>query len=227
MASASEDNENHWPGYVDALTTMTMMLIFVMMILAVAMFSMSESVSRSMVERIAQAAGIEVDAESRPIEEFAKEVAERIEDQKATLIARAEQALPGQTLPGEEKRIASLIEARRANPDAPVQVETKSPALLTFAFKPRAVSLDESAESQMKGFLASGGHIQGAGRFDLRAYASAELGGISDSRRVAYHRAMTVRARLIGMGVPAQRIAVHVEDRPLERQAELLQVFVR
>jgi Na+-transporting methylmalonyl-CoA/oxaloacetate decarboxylase gamma subunit len=222
MASASEDNENHWPGYVDALTTMTMMLIFVMMILAVAMFSMSETVSRSMVERIAQAAGIDVDAESRPIEDYAKEVAERIEEQKATLVARAEQGLPG-----EEKRIASLIEARRTNPDAPVQVEANSPALLTFAFKPRAVSLDEGAESQMKGFLASGGHIEGAGRFDLRAYASAETGGISDSRRVAYHRAMSVRARLIGLGVPAQRIAVHVEDKPLERQAELLQVFVR
>jgi Na+-transporting methylmalonyl-CoA/oxaloacetate decarboxylase gamma subunit len=222
MASASEDNENHWPGYVDALTTMTMMLIFVMMILAVAMFSMSETVSRSMVERIAQAAGIEVDAESRPIEEYAKEVAERIEDQKATLVARAEKGLPG-----EEKRIASLIEARRANPDAPVQVETNAPALLTFAFKPRAVSLDAGAESEMKGFLANGGHIQGTGRFDLRAYASAEQGGLSDSRRVAYHRAMTVRARLIGLGVPAQRIAVHVEDKPLERQAELLQVFVR
>jgi Na+-transporting methylmalonyl-CoA/oxaloacetate decarboxylase gamma subunit len=227
MASASEDNENHWPGYVDALTTMTMMLIFVMMILAVAMFSMSETVSRSMVERIAQAAGIEVDADAKPIEEYAKEVAERIEDQKATLIARAEQALPGQILPGEEKRIASQVEARRTNPAAPVQVEASNPALLTFAFRPRAVSLDEGAESQMKGFLANGGHIQGPGRFDLRAYASAEQGGLSDSRRVAYHRAMTVRARLIGMGVPAQRIAVHVEDKPLERQAELLQVFVR
>jgi Na+-transporting methylmalonyl-CoA/oxaloacetate decarboxylase gamma subunit len=222
MASASEDNENHWPGYVDALTTMTMMLIFVMMILAVAMFSMSETVSRSMVERIAQAAGIEVDADARPIEEYAREVAERIEDQKATLIARAEQALPG-----EEKRIASLIEAKRSNPDSPVRVESNSPALLTFAFKPRAVGLDEGAESQMKGFLANAGHIDGPARFDLRAYASAEQGGLSDSRRVAYHRAMTVRARLIGLGVPAQRIAVHVEDKPLERQAELLQVFVR
>jgi Na+-transporting methylmalonyl-CoA/oxaloacetate decarboxylase gamma subunit len=222
MASASEDNENHWPGYVDALTTMTMMLIFVMMILSVAMFSMSETVSRSMVERIAQAAGIEIDSDAKPIEEYAQQVAERIEDQKATLIARAEQALPG-----EEKRIASLIEAKRANPDAPVRVETSNPALLTFAFKPRAVSLDAGAESEMKGFLASGGHIEGPARFDLRAYASAEQGGLSDSRRVAYHRAMTVRARLIGLGVPAQRIAVHVEDKPLERQAELLQVFVR
>jgi Na+-transporting methylmalonyl-CoA/oxaloacetate decarboxylase gamma subunit len=227
MASASEDNENHWPGYVDALTTMTMMLIFVMMILAVAMFSMSETVSRSIVERIAQAAGIEIDAESKPIEEYAKELAERIEDQKATLIARAEQSQPGQSLPSEEKRIASQSEMRRANPAAPVQVESTSPALLTFAFQPRAVGLDDGAEAEMKGFLASGGHIRDAARFDLRAYASAEKRGISDSRRVAYHRAMTVRARLIGLGVPAQRIAVHVEDRPLERQAELLQVFVR
>ncbi|MGL4727195.1 MAG: hypothetical protein ACRCWO_00425 [Bosea sp. (in: a-proteobacteria)] len=222
MASASEENENHWPGYVDALTTMTMMLIFVMMILAVAMFTMSESASRGMVERIAQAAGINVDGNETPIDELAKQVAERIEEQKAVLVARAERGLPG-----EEKRIESTLEMARSDPNAPVKVDARDPALLTFAFKPRAVNLDDGATSEMKGFLANGKHVEGQGQFDLRAYASAETGGLSDSRRVAYYRAMTVRARLIGLGVPAQRIAVHVEDKPQERQAELVQVFVR
>ena len=47
MAHAKDDaNENHWPGYVDALTTMLMVLTFVMMILGIAVFAMSQNVSR-------------------------------------------------------------------------------------------------------------------------------------------------------------------------------------
>ncbi len=222
MATSTDNDENHWPGYVDALTTMTMMLIFVMMILSVAMFAMSESVSRDVVERLAKAAGVEIEDETKPIDEIARIVAERIEDQKQTQIARLDQGLPG-----EQKRIASNADAARLNPDQPVSVQQKDPALLTLAFRPRATGLDAGAENEMRGFLADGGHVGGQGKFDLRAYASAEEGGLSDSRRVAYYRAMTIRARLIGMGVPPQRIAVHVEDKPQARQAELVQVFVR
>ena len=66
--NTNDESENHWPGYVDALTTMTMMLIFVMMILAVAIFSMSENVSRTLVEQVAKSAGIKLPTEGLSIE---------------------------------------------------------------------------------------------------------------------------------------------------------------
>ena len=59
MSNGQAEEENHWPAYVDALTTMTMMLIFVMTILAVAIFGLSQNVSRSMVEKIAKAVNVE------------------------------------------------------------------------------------------------------------------------------------------------------------------------
>jgi hypothetical protein len=221
MAGASEENENHWPGYVDALTTMTMMLIFVMMILSVAMFTMSENVSRGLVEKIAESAGVNVTEADLTTEDLARKVSEKIEEKTSRAIARAEQGLPG-----EERRIASTAEPLARKTDAPVTSE-RSPALLTLVFRPRAIALDEQSQNEMKAFLESRGETPGESRFELKAYANAEAGGLSDSRRVAYYRAMTIRTHLIGLGVDAHRISVRVEDRPLADQAEKVQLFAR
>src|ERR1700676_3763376 len=58
--SHSEEGENYWPGYVDALTSMVQVLAFVMMMLAMAVFVLSQSVSKHAVEAIAKAANVEV-----------------------------------------------------------------------------------------------------------------------------------------------------------------------
>lgn len=56
----SGEEENYWPGYVDALTTMTMVLTFIMMILGVVIFSMSQNVSKILIKQIAEAAKIDI-----------------------------------------------------------------------------------------------------------------------------------------------------------------------
>jgi hypothetical protein len=221
MSSASEEQENHWPGYVDALTTMTMMLIFVMMILSVAMFSMSESVSRSMVEKIAAAAGISITSDTMTTEEIVQQVTDRLGEKKPGAAPPAADALPG-----EEKRISSTLAAPPQRPDAPVRVEN-APAMLTLAFASRATALDAGAHREMVTFVEASGHLTSEKRFEIRAYASAQAGGISDSRRVAYYRAMTLRAQLIGLGVVPQRIKMQVDDRPSTEDAALVQIFIR
>ena len=57
--SSSDDNENYWPGYVDALTTMTMVLTFVMMVLGVMVFILSQDAVSSKLGMIARALRIE------------------------------------------------------------------------------------------------------------------------------------------------------------------------
>src|SRR5689334_14668500 len=60
MSHGSEEGENYWPGYVDALTSMVQVLAFVMMMLAMAVFVLSQSVSKKAVEAIAKAVNAEV-----------------------------------------------------------------------------------------------------------------------------------------------------------------------
>lgn len=59
MSHGSGEEENYWPGYVDALTSMVQVLAFVMMLLAMAVFVLSQNVSRNAVEAIAKAAHVE------------------------------------------------------------------------------------------------------------------------------------------------------------------------
>ncbi len=66
MAAASDDEDtNYWPGFVDALSTMTMMLIFLMMILSLVVVSISQSASKSQIMTIAKA--VKLDTSGAPI----------------------------------------------------------------------------------------------------------------------------------------------------------------
>ena len=274
--SASEEGENHWPGYVDALTTMTMMLIFVMMILSIALFSLSENVSRTLVEKIATSAGLTIASDGISIDDYAEKLIEQLEkrgaqgkqdgalpqpgmqggvtqspgSQGASVVtvqaprqpgsqaqgggaalndgnAAVPTKTPGQAdVPGPDKQIESAAVARGYMAESAVGV-TRAQALMTLAFKPRATALDEPSQAEIKAFIDAEGFAAGETMFDLIAYASTDFGGLSDARRVAYYRAMAVRARLISLGVAPTRLKVQVLDKNGVEQADRVQVVVR
>ena len=75
MAGASDDEEmNYWPGFVDALSTMTMMLIFLMLILSLVIVSVSQNVSRAQVMAIAKAAKIDVSGTPASLENLSAQI---------------------------------------------------------------------------------------------------------------------------------------------------------
>jgi len=220
---AGDDNENHWPGYVDALTTMTMMLIFVMMILSVALYGMSENISRSIVEKIAKSAGVQVETAGVDTTEIARRVAVALEAQRdgrheaqAALRPNTpaqEEAARTLTAPviGEEKVIDAGKGLRTEMPASLVNTN-RAQSLLTLKFQPRATAVDELAAEEIRTFVIARGSGEGSPHYELRAFARTDGGTVSDSRRVAYYRAMAVRSRLIGAGVLASRITLGVLD---------------
>lgn len=63
MAGSSEgEEENYWPGFVDALTTMVMVLTFVMMVLGIVVFTLSQNVSKNYMAAIATAVNVDANA---------------------------------------------------------------------------------------------------------------------------------------------------------------------
>lgn len=57
--SSGGEEENYWPGYVDALTTMTMVMTFIMMVLGVVVFSLSQNTAKNLLTAVAKAAKID------------------------------------------------------------------------------------------------------------------------------------------------------------------------
>jgi hypothetical protein len=79
MAAASDDEDaNYWPGFVDALSTMTMMLIFLMMILSLVVVSISQSASKSQILTIAKAAKVETSGAPISIEKLTAQILEAL-----------------------------------------------------------------------------------------------------------------------------------------------------
>jgi Na+-transporting methylmalonyl-CoA/oxaloacetate decarboxylase gamma subunit len=206
--AAQQDSENHWPGYVDALTTMTMMLIFIMTILAVAIFGMSQNVSRSVVEKIAKAAKIDINtASNESVDDIANRVMAQLERQPdgGTRLAQAPLRGTSGTAP-ETERIASASESAQAADDGKVRVDAQS-AAITIAYRRRATELDDDARARMRRAIEA----KGSERVVIRAYAD-RTGAVSDARRVAYYRLLKLRTQMIAMGIAADRIDFGIED---------------
>ncbi|MEM9708403.1 MAG: hypothetical protein AAF871_06375 [Pseudomonadota bacterium] len=51
---SSSEEENHWPGFVDALSTIVMVVTFLLIILAIVIFVLSQSIAQSFVESMSE-----------------------------------------------------------------------------------------------------------------------------------------------------------------------------
>src|ERR1700760_4229139 len=104
MSHSSEEGENYWPGYVDALTSMVQVLAFVMMMLAMAVFVLSQSVSKRAVEAIAKA----VNAEVKPNSDI-KQLTQSIVDQVDRLRAASPPATASDKTPSAKSSAAAEV----------------------------------------------------------------------------------------------------------------------
>jgi hypothetical protein len=219
VVSAKDGEEDHtWPAFVDALTTMTMILTFVMLILAVGIASMAQNVSKDVVKAIAEAVNKNAPP-GQPQVTTSEEIVAAIE--------RLHRPAPIQSSPVEiERRIENREPVERA-PDAREVRATRSQAALTLTYPARQSRLDEASRTELKGFLAESQEVRSARQIEIRAIASPTSGALTEARRVAYYRAMLVRGELLANGVTPDRIAVRVDERATTEDAETVRVFAR
>lgn len=231
MAARNEEEANYWPGYVDALTTMTMVLTFVMTILALAVFTLGENVSKAILTEILSE--IDADAPENATSEVLKQViVERVEDPVSDQIPPLTGTQPQATRPPIESQPVNPaeIDARiiddRQDPDG--RSDTRAtPATLTVRYEGNEARLDNTTRTQVAEFLQSSVDIRNAQRLLVRGFASAEMGGITQSRRIAYYRAMLLRAELIANGIPAGRIQIDVVETRERSEAATAKVYTQ
>jgi hypothetical protein len=239
LAQAQSDEDTSWPGYVDALTTMTMMLVFIMVLLAAAIFGLSQQASREMIQKVAEAAQIDVDLEKESVQDLMVRVTKKVQNDRIlaaqTVIAQVTSqsvdtvskvvTMVSKAVPGGVLDAASSLDTPL--PPSPKAVHVaREDAMLRIKFNPRATGLDPQSEAQIESFMRSDPRFSTKMVIEIKAYAIAES-GISDARRVAFHRLMNVRSRLLQIGVQASRIEARLHDIAPENLKDDVQVFVR
>lgn len=311
MASASDDDEmNYWPGFVDALSTMTMMLIFLMLILSLVIVSVSQNVSRTQILAIAKAAKVETAGTPASLENLTVQIITALsrllqdkeekapvpnkDPQDATVLVepsaklrvaekenlavdvgnkvasqgledsaisngrstearvsigvdptetpsdnppKSSQTAPLEPLSGEqafaepqkqpsETRILSDRQADIAPFGGAMDMKTEEP-MITLIFQPRALKPDESMLQKFSAFVnANRQNIENV-NFEIESLANTRSGQVTESRRLAYYRAMVARQMLIDVNIDPKQIQVTVIDEPSEDELDYVRIILK
>src|SRR6201996_6221646 len=151
--SHSEEGENYWPGYVDALTSMVQVLAFVMMMLAMAVFMLSQNVSKKAVEAIAQA----VKADTKPgasMKELTQAIVDKVQQTAKAVAAAppASQAAPSNASPTPEKLVGTRVGDSQGPKERNFQTPSNAPHLVTD-FNDRSFTIDAQREQSLAAFV--------------------------------------------------------------------------
>jgi outer membrane protein OmpA-like peptidoglycan-associated protein len=230
-ASGGEAEENYWPGYVDALTTMTMVLTFIMMVLGVVIFSMSQNVSKAILIKVAAAARVNM-PQSGGLEEMRETLVSALEKSSRQPAPAAEHhsttpaEMPARPAPAsriDEKRIETAAAVPAPLPIAGPSI-SQSGSVVTLVFKTRSAQLDAVASGELQRLTQSQDLDRSA--FDIRGYADVRARSVTQARRLAYYRAMLVRSELVKSGIAAARISVRIEDGNTD-ETDLVRIYAR
>jgi hypothetical protein len=228
--SHSEEGENYWPGYVDALTSMVQVLAFVMMMLALAVFVLSQSVSKKAVEAIAKA----VNAEVKPNSDL-KQMTQAVMDQLQRMKppdSRTEDTKPAAApadaasdTRADKPAGMRFVGTRSRDGQGPDKAPSDAPRI-TVNFEDRGFKFaPENAQSLTK-FVGDSKVAEGSQTVIINAYSYSGDGALSEARRLAYYRAMTTRKQLVDDKVRPDRIRINVNDTTDKDKGATVEIIV-
>jgi hypothetical protein len=228
MSHGSDDSDNYWPGYVDALTSMVQVLAFVMMMLAMAVFVLSQSVSKKAVEAIAAAVNAEVKPNS-DIKQMTQAVIAKLENLRGSTSAEPDTKPAGPKeapTPDEQKIAAMRVNAPRSQPrTAPIEPKPDAPRL-TVEFDGGSYRIDEPRARSVAKFVDEQAVTDKSKPIVVNAFAYTGEGAISEARRLAYYRAMMARKQLIDAKVKPENIRINVNDITDKARAQTVEMIV-
>ena len=237
MSHGSDEGDNYWPGYVDALTSMVQVLAFVMMMLALAVFSLSQSASKHAVEVIAKAVNADVKPNDN-IKQMTQAVMDRLrrlksadsttEASKPPEISAEAPAVPADAAndPRSEKIVGMRFSGQRSRDNqSPIQTPPDAPRM-TVNFEDRSFRIAQERAQSMAKFVDENKVVERAQNVIINAYAYSGDGALSEARRLAYYRAMTARKQLVDEKVRPDSIRINVYDTADKEKGSTVEMIV-
>ena len=208
---------------------MVQVLAFVMMMLAMAVFVLSQSVSKKAVEAIAAA----VNADVKPnadVKQLTQAVMQKLDSLRGSTSADpapAPAAKATEAPHSEEQKIAGMrINAQRTQPrTAPIEPKPDAPRL-TVEFDGGSCRIDEPRARSVGKFVDENAVTDKSKPIVVNAYAYTGEGAISEARRLAYYRAMMARKQLIDAKVRPENIRINVNDITDRAKAQTVEMIV-
>lgn len=287
MARKKQQPEDPWSGFVDVLSNVVMVVTFLVIILGIAMFALSQQVAKTMAaemlksEKSRQQIERQINRESEQEAEEAASAASAaalaaLRDRLEKEVAAAEEALKkaeakvdamaselaslrdnakqngsegknsvtvdrpllqadeidGSTnltvrsrkVPEDFETIVATAE-QVADEDGTTRVET-SDLMLKVAYEPSLYKIDAATTEKIRAFLEEKSDVS-SGSIELRAFANSSIGSVSEARRIAYYRAMTVRSVAVAAGYDPAQIKIALRESEQETDANSIMIFAK
>lgn len=214
MAGASADGEvNHWPAFVDVLTTVIMVVTFLLVIMSAAVMQLSQRVIANFKQQISQQEQRQqkVGKDGKPIAcaPGAAPVLSPREAESGTSVSELGAVLrsPAATDGAERLSIRTrdtpdtlrLQVKADEQPDETGGVEVKTAdTLLKIAFAPNAATYDEANSVRVIGFIK--GKARPGTKYEIWSFAP-QTRSVSEAQRIAFYRAAMTRNLLLRAGL--------------------------
>lgn len=219
MESGGGGQMNFWPGFVDALSNMVMAMIFMMMVFMIMMFHY----------KLHQGTKTGATETEKVEQEYKKKDSEaRIKELEAQVIALSSALASAQSKPAAPRSGSRVPQSVLSHPENitskgayvadakqsgnnPPAVDAEG-AVWSVNYSGRDVKLDESAEKKLRELMAGLSKKSPLPHLVLTAEAS-QSEGYSDSRRLAYYRALGLRNVLLQSGWTSADIDIEIAVR--------------
>lgn len=290
MARKSKQAEDPWSGFVDVLSNVVMVVTFLVIILGISMFALSQQVAETMAAEMlkSEESRLEIQNEvnRQAVEQAERDASEATASGTAALEALRER-MQGRVVAAEaarkqaEARAHSMraelvalrsgassegskgrnrvmidrpllqvdeivgesnltVRSRRVEEDFETIVASSeeaaddtgttrveaSNAMIKVAYETSLYKIDEETTAEIRTFLDQKSDAR-TGTIELRTFASSTIGSVSEARRVAYYRAMTVRSVAVAAGYDPSRIKVVLRESEQEENADSVWIFAK
>jgi hypothetical protein len=253
VAGATAEGEvNHWPGFVDALTTIIMVVTFLLIILGATVFILSKKIVEQV--RSEQVVNAKKNGQSSDV----KHLIEQLDKARAEIAALKRSVNPLQSpqdaqdglsiadtddllrqderVKGDERlsirtrstdNTKKLRVASEEAPDAQTGSDVRSTELLLdIDFAPKALDYTLEASAEIKSFLDARGPLLKSAKFEIWSFVPS-ISSVSEAQRVAYYRALKMRNILIEKGVSASRITAQTRVDDQENRGHTVKVVLK
>jgi hypothetical protein len=226
VAGASADGEvNHWPAFVDVLTTVIMVVTFLLVIMSAAVMQLSQRVIQNFKQQMVaqQAAEKHSTSETKPDPakskatgavsvnsprdaEAGSSVAELGAVLRSETVVNGGDKLTIRTRETKDTLALQVKAVEQPNESKGVEVKTAD-TLLKIGFAPTAVSYDDENAGRVVAFLR--GKISPATKYEVWSF-SPQTRSVSEAQRLGFYRAAMTRNLLIKAGIAPAAIFTQV-----------------
>ncbi len=231
MAGASADGElNHWPAFVDVLTTVIMVVTFLLVIMSAAVMTLSQRAMQHFKEQLLSQEAKKHDqtkssdmtaADAKATAGSPGQQANRIASPDAetgTTVAELGSILRSETVVNGEDRLTirtretpdtlklKVKSVEEADKSKGVEVQT-SDVLMRVDFEPMAVTYDADNTGKVLAFLK--GRMKPDMKYEIWSFAP-QSSSVSEAQRLAFYRAAMTRNILIKAGIQPADILTQI-----------------